>query len=210
MSKAQQRKGAEGERELTAHLRRAGYPVEWGGSMTYGTVPDLSGLPGVHIECKRRERLNLTEAMAQAVRDAERFRDGAPAVFHRRNNQPWLVTMRLTEWLGLYSIARSAPDLDHDAHAFFYTQPHVNPVKKGDSPMDHFWDVETPVIVNTSKNVIRYFPEARMLSISKPDWKEKKSGETKQGKTVLLDLEAVAKNPAAVTLLTRVLADLKK
>lgn len=60
------------------------------------------GLPGVHIEVKRVERLNITEAMAQAIRDAQRFQNGAPAVFHRRNRQPWLVTMRLSDWLALY------------------------------------------------------------------------------------------------------------
>ena len=62
----------------------------------------MTGLPGVHIECKRVERLNVPEAMAQAARDSERFHDGAPAVFHRRSREPWLVTMRLTDWLELY------------------------------------------------------------------------------------------------------------
>ena len=47
------------------------------------------------------ERLNVGEAMAQAIRDAERFQDGAPVLFHRRNRRPWLVTMRLEDWMGL-------------------------------------------------------------------------------------------------------------
>lgn len=83
-------------------LRDHGYPVERGGSMTYGTVPDLYGLPGIHIEVKRVEKLNVPDAMQQSVRDAERFHDGLPALFHRRNCQPWLVTMRLSDWLRLY------------------------------------------------------------------------------------------------------------
>ena len=33
------------------------------------------------MEVKRVERLNVPEAMKQAVRDAERFHDGAPVVF---------------------------------------------------------------------------------------------------------------------------------
>ena len=49
--------------------------------------------------------MNVPEAMKQAVRDAERFQDGAPAVFHRRNREPWLVTMRLPDWLELYCAA---------------------------------------------------------------------------------------------------------
>lgn len=101
--RSSQRKGADGERELRDILLQYGYDITRGGSQTFGTVPDLSGLPGVHIECKRVERLNVSEAMRQAERDAERFGDGAAAVFHRRNREPWMVTMRLTDWLKLYA-----------------------------------------------------------------------------------------------------------
>lgn len=58
--KASQRKGADGERELAAVLREYGYEIKRGGSMSFGEVPDLVGLPGVHIQAengrKRRER----------------------------------------------------------------------------------------------------------------------------------------------------------
>lgn len=97
-----QRKGRAGELELAKILQAHGYDVSPGIPVSYGQTPDLVGLPGVHIECKRVERLNVPEAMAQAERDAEFFRDGAPAVFHRRNRSPWLVTMRLDDWLRLY------------------------------------------------------------------------------------------------------------
>lgn len=76
--------------------------MEPGRAQSYGEEPDLSGLPGVHIECKRVERLNISQAMAQAVRDAEKFHDGAPTVFHRRNREPWLVTMQLLDWLDIF------------------------------------------------------------------------------------------------------------
>lgn len=102
MSKSSQRKGADGERELAATLREYGFDIQRGGSLSFGEVPDLTGLPGVHIEVKRVERLNLREAMEQAIRDAERFHDGAPTVFHRRNRQPWLVTMLLEDWIKQY------------------------------------------------------------------------------------------------------------
>ncbi len=102
MAKSQQRKGAEGERELVTVLNEYGFTAERGGSQTYGTVPDITGLPGIHIEVKRVERLNIEQAMEQSIRDSERFSDGAPAVFHRRNRKPWLVTMRLTDWIRLY------------------------------------------------------------------------------------------------------------
>lgn len=102
MGKQSQRKGAAGELELVEILNGYGYETERGGSLTYGTVPDVTGLPGIHIECKRSERLNILEAINQAARDSLRFRDGLPAVFHRRNRQPWLVTMRLVDWMTLY------------------------------------------------------------------------------------------------------------
>ena len=100
------RKGADGERELAALLRDEGYNIERGGTQSYGTVPDLTGLPGIHIECKRVEKLNVMEAMKQSIRDATRFRDGKPALFHRRSRSPWLVTMLFTDWIQLYKEAR--------------------------------------------------------------------------------------------------------
>lgn len=41
-------------------------------------VPDLSGLPGIHIEVKRVEKLNVVEAMEQSIRDSERMRKVCP------------------------------------------------------------------------------------------------------------------------------------
>lgn len=103
MGRSQQRKGAHGEVELAEVLRSHGYEVNRGGSLTFGSVPDLVGLPGIHIECKRVEKLNLDAAMQQAIKDAERFQDGMPAVFHRKNRRPWLVTMRLDDFIKLYN-----------------------------------------------------------------------------------------------------------
>lgn len=100
--RSSQRKGADGERELAAIFQAHGYDCTRGGSLSFGEVPDLSGLPGIHIECKRAETLRLSEWMNQAEMDARRFGDGAPAVFHRKNRQPWLVTMRLEDWIGIY------------------------------------------------------------------------------------------------------------
>ena len=107
MGRASQRKGRAGELELARLLQGYGYDVQPGRAQSYGATPDLVGLPGVHIECKRNERLNVPEAMAQAVRDAEKFGDGAPAVFHRRNRSGWLVTMRLSDWIELYKTAET-------------------------------------------------------------------------------------------------------
>lgn len=100
--RSQARKGAAAERELARVLSAYGYDVQRGGALTYGTVPDCVGLKGIHIECKHVERLNIEMAMQQAIRDAVRFGDGCPAVFHRRNRTEWLVTMRLADWIQLY------------------------------------------------------------------------------------------------------------
>ncbi len=113
MGKTSQRKGRGGELELSRILQEHGYDVHPGQAVSFGSVPDLEGLPGVHIECKRVEHLNVPEAMAQAIRDSEKFKDGMPALFHRRNRKPWLVTMLLTDWLELYKraeMARNGPE----------------------------------------------------------------------------------------------------
>lgn len=103
MSKSQQRKGRAGELELARILQGYGYDVQPGQAVSFGATPDLVGLPGVHIECKRAEQMRLSEWLTQAERDASRFQDGAPAIFHRRNRQPWLVTMQLSDWITLYN-----------------------------------------------------------------------------------------------------------
>lgn len=101
--KSSQRKGRTGEIELAHILQSYGYPVQ---AVSFGNTPDLTGLPGVHIEAKRVERLNVSEAMTQAVRDSEKFHDGIPILFHRRNRQEWLTTMRLTDFMAIYEQAK--------------------------------------------------------------------------------------------------------
>ena len=101
-----QRKGRAAELELAKLFQGYGYPVEPGRALNFGEAPDLSGLPGVHIECKHCETLRLSDWLEQAKRDAGRF-GGLPAVFHRRNRSPWLVTMELPDWMELYERANT-------------------------------------------------------------------------------------------------------
>ena len=112
--KKSQRKGAAGERELAVVLKEEGYDCTRGGSLSFGEIPDLYGLPGIHIEVKRVEKLNVVEAMEQSIRDSERMRDGMPALFHRRNRKPWLVTMRLDDFMNLYREWETGFDLRKD------------------------------------------------------------------------------------------------
>ena len=94
------RKGAEGERELAKKLREYGYDARRGVQYQGGQdSPDVVGLPGIHIECKRVEKLNIYDAIAQAKRDAG---INLRAVFHRKDKCEWLVTMPLEDWIVIY------------------------------------------------------------------------------------------------------------
>ena len=100
------RKGAQGERELAGILREEyGYDARRGQQYSGANGDaDVVGLPGIHIECKRVEHLNLYDAMSQSQHDA---RDGeTPVVMHRKNNCKWLVTMRLDDFMDLYTRGR--------------------------------------------------------------------------------------------------------
>lgn len=94
-------KGAGGERELAKKLREYGYDCRRGQQFSGANGDaDVVGLPGIHIECKRVERLNLEDAMAQSRRDA---REGEiPVVMHRKTRSPWLVTTTLEDWIEIY------------------------------------------------------------------------------------------------------------
>lgn len=94
-------KGAAGERELARKLREEGYDCRRGQQFSGANGDaDVVGLPGIHIECKRVERLNLEDAMAQSRRDA---REGEiPVVMHRKTRSPWLVTTTLEDWIKIY------------------------------------------------------------------------------------------------------------
>ena len=100
------RKGSGGERELLDILLAHGIEAERHDQRFIGGRgnPDVSAVFAdipIHCEIKRTERLRLTEALNQAIRDA----DGAafPCVIHRGNRQPWVVSFRLTDmflWWG--------------------------------------------------------------------------------------------------------------
>lgn len=95
-------KGARGERELAARLRYLGMDARRGQQYSGANGDaDVVGLPGIHIECKRVERLNLEKAYDQSKRDAARIGD-IPTVMHRKNGGEWLVTLSLEHFLSLY------------------------------------------------------------------------------------------------------------
>lgn len=102
MGKASRDKGARGEREFAALCREHGYDAQRTAQYKgkNGGEPDVIGLPGIHVEVKRVERLNLQDAMSQAIADAK---DGtAPIVASKRNNCPWMITMLAEDWFEIY------------------------------------------------------------------------------------------------------------
>ena len=115
LGRTSQRKGRAAELELVRLFQSYGIPAEPGQAVSYGATPDITGVDGVHVECKRAETLRLSEWMAQAERDAQRFGDGAPAVFFRRSRSPWCVVMKLEDWMEIYK-AKSA-NKTQDCHS---------------------------------------------------------------------------------------------
>ena len=95
-------KGSRGERELASLCREEGYDSARRGQQFKGGCdsPDVKGLPGIHVEVKRVERLNIHEAMQQSIRDAEGR--AVPIVAHRRNRDKWMITMQASDWFSLY------------------------------------------------------------------------------------------------------------
>lgn len=94
-------KGARGERELSYKLKEYGYNTRRGQQYCGANGDaDVIGLVGIHIECKRVERLNIYDAISQAKSDAKEGE--LPTVFHRKDRSEWLVTMTFDDWMKLY------------------------------------------------------------------------------------------------------------
>lgn len=90
------RKGSSYEREVGAELglaRELTQCREGGGDLEH---------PALAIECKRRARVvNIPKAMAQAEASAK---GRVPVVIHRVDRAESLVTMKLSDWVGLYNL----------------------------------------------------------------------------------------------------------
>ena len=98
-------KGARFERLLASKFREYGYTdsrrtAQYCGNT--GDASDVIGLPGIHIEAKHQERMQLYDWMDQAKRDATGT-GNIPVVFHKKNNADILVSMRFEDWMKLYN-----------------------------------------------------------------------------------------------------------
>ena len=94
-------KGARGEREFAGLCRDQGYGEVRRGQQFSGLEgEDCVGLPGIHIEIKRVQSLNIEKAMSQSRRDSKE--DQIPIVAHRKNDCKWLITMDAEQWFEIY------------------------------------------------------------------------------------------------------------
>ena len=93
-------KGKNGELEFAHECEKYGLLDVHRTAQTNGkleqSLADCEGLEGIHIEVKRVEKLNIDEAMEQAIRDLETKKEKRlPVVFHRKNRKTWKATMLL-------------------------------------------------------------------------------------------------------------------
>jgi len=95
VSGASRAKGQRGESEMRAVFEAHGFRVQasqrnLGGSQGDATVIAVRHV--LHVECKRRERFNVWEALAQAEAECGEL---MPVVAFRRNRSPWYAAIRL-------------------------------------------------------------------------------------------------------------------
>lgn len=102
MSRRSQAKGRRAEIELANYLTEKGFNAEPGAPLNYGTEPDIKGIEGLHIECKRHERIELNKWYTQATADAERMQDGVPVVIFRQNRRQWMICLSLSDFLAIF------------------------------------------------------------------------------------------------------------
>ena len=94
-------KGKVGELEISKLLKEYGYDTRRGQQFCgKNGDADVVGLPLIHLEIKRVEKLNIDDAMEQSIRDAKA--NEIPVVMHRKNRKGWKVTMTLEAWMELY------------------------------------------------------------------------------------------------------------
>lgn len=97
------RKGKVGELEFANLCKQYGYDTrrtaQYNGKELESKA-DVVGLPHIHCEVKRVEKLNIDNAYEQATRDCKTKE--IPVVFHRKNNKKWLTTMGIDDWFKLY------------------------------------------------------------------------------------------------------------
>lgn len=102
--KAAREKGARFERELSGLFNEHGFHTHRG--YVFHKQSDVVDLLGIHVEAKAQERMNVWDALKQAITESEKRKDGMPTVFWKRSRKGIMVCMRFDDWMKLYTIAR--------------------------------------------------------------------------------------------------------
>ena len=102
--KAAREKGSRFERELSKLFNEHGFSTHRG--YVFHKQSDVVGLLGIHVEAKAQERMNVWDALKQAITESEKRKDGMPTVFWKRSRKGIMVCMRFDDWMKLYTIAR--------------------------------------------------------------------------------------------------------
>lgn len=95
-------KGARYERHIAQVLREHGYEAERGVQHQGGKdSPDVKhNMPGIHIEAKAVEKLNLWNALAQSERDAGE--NEIPIVVFKRNRSKDYVALSFEDFIEIF------------------------------------------------------------------------------------------------------------
>jgi hypothetical protein len=129
-------KGDKYERELAEYfnsecgINSHRTPLSGGGRKE--ALADLLGTPGIAIEAKRTEKVQLADFMTQAIKNC-----GAdlPVVITRKNQQATedsYVFMQLKEWMDLYRAFLTQQGYTHDQP----TETDQTTTRKDDAPWD--------------------------------------------------------------------------
>ena len=106
LGKYSKAKGARYERDLANKFKVVGFKdarrsVQYNGKQVEGQA-DIVGVPGLHIESKAVERLNIDQAYFQAYKDADA--KVIPIVAYKKQKKSWKVVLDLDDFLKIYSI----------------------------------------------------------------------------------------------------------
>lgn len=111
IGRASRQKGKAGEREAARELMGRMPGIEIKRSVQYsgrgasgssdGGMPDLIGLPGVHLEIKRTERSEPYKWLEQVRADKRPGEIGV--ILHRQSRKGWIAIMNLDDFCKLYS-----------------------------------------------------------------------------------------------------------
>ena len=147
IGKSSRERGKAFELELVHYFNDRGYHTRRGQQYSgHNGDADVVGLPGIHIEAKFRENLNVRAAIGQAVKDAKRDCWGKlvelPTVFWKKARQGTVVIMRLGDWMELLGYMHDFKRLTTWHHTDFYGQPPEPPENIwniGEVPPDQIW-----------------------------------------------------------------------